>query len=195
MGSPKALIPLGGRTMLAWVVDELAPAFDEVLVSVAREGDLPAAAGGAHGTTVIADRHPGAGPLAGLEAGLAAAVHEAVFVVACDMPLVTRSLGRLLVEAVSGRDAAVPLVGRRPQPACAVYAKAVAPVVTRALETKRLRFSDLLDEIDVRFLEDADFARAGVGKEAFWSVNTPADLARVSALVSSAGEAPGGVPA
>ena len=192
MGYPKALLRVGGTTMLSRVLAELAPAFDQVLVSAHRAEDLPArASGGRAGVQVVTDLHPGAGPLAGLEAGIAASRHETVFAAACDMPFVTRGVARLVVMAAAGRQAAVPRPGGRAQPACAAYHRSVAPVVARALERGMLRFTGILDELDVRFLEDDELSRAGVGEETFWSVNTPADLARLVRLISGPPSRPG----
>ncbi|MCL2678566.1 MAG: NTP transferase domain-containing protein, partial [Clostridiales bacterium] len=62
----------------------------------------------------------GAGPLAGIEAGLRAATREWVFCLACDLPLVTPGLARTLAGAARGHEAAVPRRAGRAHPTCAV---------------------------------------------------------------------------
>src|SRR6266705_5347373 len=86
MGRPKAWIEVprsqGDTVLLRYVVERLAPAFSEVMVSFAQpeqmEQHLP--------YRVVFDRKPAAGPLAGLESGLISSRHDLVFAVACDMP-------------------------------------------------------------------------------------------------------------
>src|SRR5579872_7293996 len=85
MGRPKAWIPVGETVLLRYVADRLAPAFSEVVVAFAEpEQHVP--------YRVVFDRKRNSGPLAGLEAGLAAAHEEVLFAVGCDMPYVTEAL-------------------------------------------------------------------------------------------------------
>ena len=82
MGRPKALLQVGDATLVEWVAARLAPAFSQLLVSARDEAQVPQRLRG----HVVRDQRPGAGPLAGIEAGLAATPHEALVAVACDMP-------------------------------------------------------------------------------------------------------------
>src|SRR5688500_7809469 len=84
MGRDKALLPVGGRALVTIAADALRDAgASEVLViggdAVALQ-DL--------GLTLVVDRWPGEGPLAGLATALAAAHDEVVAVLACDLPFV-----------------------------------------------------------------------------------------------------------
>src|SRR5712692_1687436 len=102
MGRPKALLPYGGVTLIEHVAQTLAPVFDEVLVSANDPKSVPPSLR----QRLVHDLHLGAGPLAGIEAGLNAARHDTLFAVACDMPRVTATLARQVVEAAQGHDAA-----------------------------------------------------------------------------------------
>lgn len=170
MGSPKALLPVGDQALVQWIIASLAPAFDEVLVS--GPGSLlppelrPVA---------VADLHPGAGPLAGLEAGLKRARHDTLVAVACDMPLVTESLARLLVRSCRGHDAAVPRPAGRPEPACAAYRRSALPTIVQSVAEGRLAARQALISMDVRYLGEAELAAAGADRRTFWSINTPED--------------------
>ncbi|HEX6350159.1 MAG TPA: molybdenum cofactor guanylyltransferase [Candidatus Dormibacteraeota bacterium] len=141
MGRPKASLPFGEGTLLEHVIRQLSPACSEVLVS--GEGGL-------------SDLHPGAGPLAGIEAGLLAARHDLVFAVACDMPLLTAETARMVLAAAAGHDAAVPRVKGRPEPAAAAYRRSAASAITAALEAGRYRAADVLRELDVAWLDGLD---------------------------------------
>lgn len=163
MGSPKALLPVGDTTLIGWLAERLGGAFPEVLVS-ANDGLLVPT-----GLRMIRDRRPGGlGPLAGVEAGLAAAGNDALMVVACDMPRVTVELLERLIGLSDGHDAAVPRLGGRAEPACACYRRSAAWSIGAALDRGRLKAATALEEMDVAWLEDAD-------RKLFWNINAPKD--------------------
>ena len=167
MGRPKPLLPVQGTTLAEWIVRKLAPGFPQVLVAAPGEEGVPPEL---H-RYLVRDVHLGAGPLAGIEAGLAAASHPVMVAVACDMPRVTPALLRRLVDAIDGHDAAVPRVEGRPEPACAAYASTAAGPIAAALGAGRYRAGDALDELDVRWLDGED-------PDQFANLNTPADYQR-----------------
>ena len=172
MGRPKPLLPVGATTLLEWMIDRLGPHFAETLVAAgAARGRLPERLA-AH---VVLDLHLGAGPLAGVEAALSVARYEVVLAVACDMPHVTPHLARALVTACESFDAAVPRLGHRPEPACAAYARAAAGPIAAALARQRLRAADVLAELNVRYLDEAELAHVGAGPQTFANLNTPAE--------------------
>jgi len=172
MGQTKALLAVGSTTLLEWLIDRLGPHFREVLVSVAAPGaPLPPKLE----ATVVTDLHLRSGPLAGVEAALAAAAYDPLLVVAVDMPRVTPALARALVGACRGHDAAVPRLDGRPEPACAAYARSAAGPISASLRAERRRAADALAELDVRYLEEEELEAAGAGRRTFANLNTPAD--------------------
>lgn len=81
MGSDKAALSLDGRTLLERAAATFEGIAAETLLACGtspRYGEL--------GLPLVLDSSPGAGPLAGLEAGLARARTEWVAALACDMP-------------------------------------------------------------------------------------------------------------
>lgn len=164
MGRPKALLPVGELTLIEWVVSRLAPAFQDLLVAARDRSQLPPSLR----PHLVRDLHLGAGPLAGIEAGLAATRQPALVAVACDMPHVTVELVARLFEASEGHDAAVPRLGGRPEPTCAAYRLSAAGPIAAALGGGRRRVAEALEELDVAWLEGEDPAQ-------FASLNTPED--------------------
>jgi molybdopterin-guanine dinucleotide biosynthesis protein A len=160
MGQPKAGLRFGEGTLLDWMIGRLGPAFAEVLVSTNEAMRPPGRA------RIVPDLHPHAGPLAGIEACLAATTQGAAFVVACDMPLVTAELARAILDGLEGRQAAVPVIGGRPEPACAAYARSAAPIISAALDRGDRRAASILTDLDVNWLDGLD---AGL----FRNANTP----------------------
>jgi molybdopterin-guanine dinucleotide biosynthesis protein A len=167
MGRPKAWLEVGNTILLRWVVDRLAPDFIDVITAFAEpeqlEQPIP--------YRVVFDRKHSAGPLAGIEAGLAAARHDPVFVIACDMPYVTREVAVMAVAAARTCDAAVPRIDGKPEPVCAAYRRSALPHITEALNSGRRRAADVLAEMDVTWLEH-------VSEDVVRSLNTPDDYER-----------------
>lgn len=135
---------------------------------------------------LVTDRHPGLGPVAGLEAGLAAAPGPLCFAAACDLPfledVVVRALLRELEGFRPGGDpsgrAVVPVVDGRRQPLAAAYTAAAAPTARRCVEAGELRMDDLLGRLEVRTVLAGDVVPAGTGswRRPFTNVNRPEDL-------------------
>ncbi len=167
MGRPKAWLEVGNTILLRWVVDRLASDFIDVITAFAEPEQLEQPVP----YRVVFDRKRAAGPLAGIEAGLAAARHDPVFVIACDMPYVTREVAAMAVAASRTCDAAVPRIDGRPEPVCAAYRRSALPHITEALNSGLRRAADALAQMDVTWLEH-------VSGDVVRSLNTPDDYQR-----------------
>jgi molybdopterin-guanine dinucleotide biosynthesis protein A len=167
MGRPKAWLEVGNTILLRWVVDRLAPDFSEVVISFAEPEQLEQPVP----YRIVFDRKRSGGPMAGIEAGLAAARHDPVFAIACDMPYVTREVAAVAVAAARACDAAVPLIDGRAEPVCAAYRKSALPLIGEALDAGTRRAADVLGRMDVTWLQD-------IPGDVVRSLNTPDDYLR-----------------
>lgn len=202
MGRPKALLPFGDTTLLGRVVRRVAEVCPRVLVVVrdpavlSGEDDRAVLPAGRHAGPpageVVVDRFPGLGPLSGLHAGLLATETPTAVCVACDLPLVKPALLRLLADLAAGHDAAVPVVGGRPQPVCAAYHRSVADAAAEVLAQGGGAMRDLLARLRVRLVEEADLRRADPDLGSFLDVNTPADYREALARAQREADLPGG---
>jgi molybdopterin-guanine dinucleotide biosynthesis protein A len=174
MGRPKPWVEVGGTVLLRYVVERLAPAFSEVMVSFSEPEQMEQLVP----YRVVFDRKRAAGPLAGLEAGLMAARHEVLFAVACDMPYVTRPVAEIAVAAARSCDAAIPRHDGLFEPVCGAYRKTSLPAIVGALDAGKYTAHDVVEVMDVTWLEGLDPAQ-------FESLNTPADLERFNAALSA----------
>ena len=120
-GSDKAAAEVGGVSLLQRAVTLLESVLDEVWVSV-RPDQASDALRSRY--PCLEDRHPGAGPAAGLEAAHASGPGRAWLALACDQPGLTRAdLQRLVTERDPNAAATAycdPATGA-PQPLCAIY--------------------------------------------------------------------------
>lgn len=171
MGRDKSSLPFHGESLLGRVVRIVAPLVDEVLV-VARDGqampaDVPAA------IRVVRDETPGAGPLAGIAAGLAAARAGLVFATACDAPLLEPAVVRLLFERAASADAAVAVAGGFPNPLLAVYRTSVLPHAQALLAAGLRRPVFLFDRVRTDVVGEGDVRTVDPELRSFHDCDTP----------------------
>jgi molybdopterin-guanine dinucleotide biosynthesis protein A len=177
MGTDKALLTLGGTTLL----ERSAAAVRNAVGSVVVVGDPRRY--GRFGFPVIEDLYPGTGPLGGIHAALQHAAKEWSLVVACDMPGLDAVWLRRLVEETAGRadaDAMLPESGGRQQPLCAVYRRSCLPAFQGALEGGRYKMLDALAGLRVVRIEMGEEAR-------FRNVNTPEDWGDIQQALRALG--------
>ena len=174
MGRPKPWIEVGNTVLIRYVVDRLAGAFSELMVSFSEPEQMEQLIP----YRVVFDRKRNAGPLAGLEAGLLAAHNQVVFAVACDMPYVERATTEIAVAASGNSDAAIPRHEGLFEPVCGAYRKTALPAISGALDMGNYVAHDVVEHLDVTWLEDLDPAQ-------FESLNTPADLERFHAVLAA----------
>jgi molybdopterin-guanine dinucleotide biosynthesis protein A len=161
-GIAKHALVIDGESIFARQVRVLAPRVAEILVS---GPDIA-------GYRSVRDSIDGAGPLAGIAAGLAACTTPWLLVVAGDMPYLTGNLIDALIDATGDDLDAVGVRSRGlPEPLLCVLHTRVLPTVERALATHRFKASRILtdDGLRVRWIDAAD-------PEALRNVNSPEDL-------------------
>jgi molybdopterin-guanine dinucleotide biosynthesis protein A len=172
MGRDKALIRIDGVPLVRRVAAVVARVADPVLLAPGRPGRL-----GRIGYEEVLDHAPGAGPLAGLVAGLAASPHPLMAVVAVDMPFASARVLALLAGLHGGEDAVVPVTASGPQPLHAVYASSALVPLRAALEQGHLAVRQAVEGLRVRLVTEAEWKRADpTGRFAF-NLNRAEELA------------------
>lgn len=187
MGRPKALLPFGPERLIERQVRLLRPLCQELLI-VTNDPDSFAFLG----LPLVGDRAPGQGPLAGLEAGLAAASQPMALGVACDMPFLTEEVVTALYDLVVGRPVgagapaetnphagsplvAVPRTPAGPEPLCALWRREALPAIQGALAAGQRSPQRLLAQLPVAWLEGPTLAALGDPARLFLNCNTPTD--------------------
>jgi molybdenum cofactor guanylyltransferase len=165
-GSDKARALIDGRPLICRIAQAVAPHAQAIKV-VAAQADAYADLG----LATIADRTPGAGPLAGLQAALDDANEPWLLLLSCDLVQIEPAwIEKLLahrrddVKAVAFRD-------HHWQPLLALYHRELASEVDRRLVEGQLRMQDLLSSIPAAALPMPE------APPRVWQVNTPQDLA------------------
>jgi molybdenum cofactor guanylyltransferase len=138
------------------------------------------------GVEPVDDLVPGAASLGGIYTALASATTGHVLVVACDLPFLTASFLRRLVEqARPGDDAVVPRTRDGWQPLCAVYGRQLMEPVRLQIESGRLKIVDLLAAVRVREIGPEAIDELDPDGLLFFNVNGPADWQRANELAAA----------
>lgn len=168
-GIAKHEILVDGRTIFERQIAVLRPRVATILVS--SRVDIA-------GYRCVRDAVEGAGPLAGIAAGLAACETPWLLVVAGDMPYLTAELIDTLLAATDEMAEPIDLVGVRspnglPEPLLCVVNARVRPIVDARLAAKRFKASGLFTDegLVVRWLDDID-------PITLRNINSPEDLRR-----------------
>jgi molybdopterin-guanine dinucleotide biosynthesis protein A len=180
MGRDKALVDLGGTTLLRRAVNVVRAAGGEPMVlGPAR----PAAeTDGARQIDETGGKGGPGGPLAALECGLrAVAPSTQVVALACDLPCVTAGFLRQLVRSTPGWDAVVPRAADELQVLAAAYNATCLEAIVRARRRGERGLLGFLKEVRMRILEAEGLVQWG-GAALFLNVNTPEDLERARAI-------------
>ena len=178
-GRDKTAVEVDGVPMALRAVRALESLCDDVVLVSSR--DVPDSWG-----TVIPDRHPGLGPLAGIEAALRYGAEKnaaAVFILAAGLPhggpeIVAAVAAGLIPESASAPSLAAAASRRGEpdfEPLCAAYDIQCAEMVTQLLDGGEPAARALVEAVDGRKVAPTlDEARTVSG-----NVNVPADLDRI----------------
>lgn len=167
MGRDKALVTLGGKTLLERAISRWQGYGSMLQLSVGaaeRKSLAPV------GTTAVADVYPERGPLGGLHAGLRHTPTDLMLLVAVDSPWLTHAHADRLLEAIGTADACIYAVEGRPQPLFGLYRRScMTPAETLILHGEN-RMTELLGWVNTVVLPAEDSAP-------FRNLNTPEELA------------------
>jgi molybdopterin-guanine dinucleotide biosynthesis protein A len=176
MGRDKAFLDLGGRPLIAHVIERMAQVCAEVLVVA---GDVQPYAG--LDARLVEDRFRGVGVLGGLHAGLAAAAHELALAVGCDMPFLEPDLLRAFAGWAEGADVVVLRQGEQVEPLHGAYRRACLPAIEVAIRANRRRIISFFPHVRVRYVTLEDVIPFDPDLRSFRNVNTPEEWEAVRA--------------
>lgn len=147
-GMDKSMLPVKGIPMIAHIVRQLEPYFSEIIIGandMARYSFL--------GHRIVPDLEEEGGPLMGIYSCLTASDCDLNFVTACDIPDISISFIRKMVELSEGTDIVMPVSGRdRYEPLHAIYRKSVIPEAEVLIREKRYKITELFLKVNARFI-------------------------------------------
>lgn len=183
LGRDKAVEPFGGEPLISRVIRRLQSLTNETVVVVnseARGEELPLP----DAARIVVDIYPDSGSLGGIFSGLAAAVNDWGFVVACDMPFLNEELISRMLTLRQDCDAVVPVLDGYPEPTHSAYSKACLPHIERRLKANQLKIAGFFDDVRVRTVTDDEVDALDAERLSFFNVNTLEDLERAIDLAA-----------
>jgi molybdopterin-guanine dinucleotide biosynthesis protein A len=171
LGQDKTQIRLeSGLSLVEQSVSLLAEVADEIVVVTAgAHGNLP-------NVRWASDLHEGAGPLAGIYAGLLACTWSHALVAACDMPFLSGDLLRYMAGLPRDYDVLLPSLSRGVEPLHAVYSRACLEPARMLLETGRYSILELYGLVRTTYLSENEVSRYDPEGRSFFNINTQDQL-------------------
>lgn len=170
MGRDKALLTIDGERLVDRAVRRLGRVADPVILA---NGGRPISA---PGCISVDDAAPGAGPLAGMVAGMRRSDRPLTAVVAVDMPWFDVELLVQLASAWRDEEALIPVSPRGLEPLHGLYARGALPSLACALDAGRLRVLDVLATMRVRLVDVAAVAGSERAGRFAANLNEPDDF-------------------
>jgi molybdenum cofactor guanylyltransferase len=185
-GTDKALVELGGKTMLARTTELVASVCGEAII-VAAEGKYPHPP-----APLLADRWPGQGPLGGILTALQSSALRGSksiwnLIVSCDMPFLTRDWLEFLCQR-SERSAAQVVVAESAnglEPLCACWKTASASGVEAAFGSGVRKVTEAMKRLPMEVLDVSVWKRFDTEGRLFWNMNTPADYEEAKRILEA----------
>ncbi|ANS76173.1 hypothetical protein AWM70_17595 [Paenibacillus yonginensis] len=188
MGRNKALLQIGGRTVIGAIIEAMSPVCGQLVVS-SMQPDLYAFTG----LPVIPDSYEGAGPLAGIHAALDYSEQRWNLVCSCDHPFASRMLFEQLMDIAEQADetvdAVIPVYEGRGQPLVAAYRKRTFAQLDYCLQQGERRVRDWTDKLNVKPIEVGEWpdSRGFEAGLALFNMNRPEDYAEALRLAAELG--------
>lgn len=172
MGRDKLKLTVEGEPLLLRDLRRFSGVFSRVLVSTASPERYPEL-----GDIRVYDRYPGAGPLAGLHAALAAA-GEDIFLVGGDMPYADPEKAKKLISLCGDCDACVLTdEAGRWEPLFGYYRYSVLEKAETQLEAGQNRMAGLLSTLKLREVSLAELG--GGADDLLRNLNKPEDYEKL----------------
>ncbi len=179
MGTDKALLTVGGATLLARAVSLLEPLARAVVIvgppRLQKETNVK----------VVQDAYPECGPLGGIATALAAAEQKWNLIIACDLPYLTNEWLQYLIQraTISDGEAVMAENEKGWEPLCAMYRHSLGAKISAALERGVRKVTVGLEDAKVEIVSRAEWKKFDPRGRLFKNVNTPEDYAEARALL------------
>jgi len=175
MGSDKARVVLFGKPLLEHVSDQLEPLFADILVSVRKKRPEVL-------YPQVVDSAKARGPMVGIKSALERVTTEWVFVIACDMPLISARLIQHLAKIRNQHDVVVPYAFDRPQPLFGFYHKNCLPLMEERIKQGQRSMMHLLGDMNTCILGEQQVKMIDPAFKSLVNVNNMEDMKKVEHL-------------
>jgi len=172
-GSNKALVEIDGVRLVDRVAGVMQSIFQRVVLLTNTPEEYAYLQ-----MPMVEDLVKGFGPMGGIYTGLMTLSDEAGFFVACDMPFLSESLIRHMVDLKNDFHAVVPRMDWMLEPLHALYSKKCLPVISEAIRHHQHQILKCFAEMRVRYVDEAELRLWDPDLRSFFNINKPEDVPR-----------------
>jgi len=170
-GSNKALVKIGGVRLVDRVAGVMNSIFHRVILLTNTPEEYAYLQ-----MPMVEDIVKGFGPMGGIYTGLMTLPDEVGFFVACDMPFLSESLIRHMVDVRDDFDAVVPRMDWMLEPLHALYSKRCLPVIHKAIGQNQHQILKCFAALRVRYVDEEELRLWDPDLRSFFNINKPQDL-------------------
>jgi len=148
MGEDKGFLKLNGTTFMSYIIAALKPIVGEIII-VSNNSDYDV-----FNLKRVADIMEDSGPLAGLYSGLLRSETENNIVLSCDVPLISASVLKKLMEGFSPEVEVIQCESQgKTMPLVAMYKKQCMHPILKLLQTNERRLRFAIDQLEVKTIK------------------------------------------
>lgn len=163
MEKDKALLLLDGETFIKRISDQLKNNFRSSIIISEKNEDYFSV-----GLKTHQDIYNNCGPLGGIHSALKNSETKSVFIISCDLPLITSDIFQHLIKYSS--DVVVPSYKNIIQPLCGVYSRSLIPSLETFLNNGSRKVHDFIKTVNSIVVPFDSF---NFPVNPFMSINTP----------------------
>jgi molybdopterin-guanine dinucleotide biosynthesis protein A len=175
MGVNKSFLKLGNQTIIERIVNLMKSIFTEVIIITNTPDEykflkLP----------LYEDLYKWKGPLAGIHSALTHSQTEKVFVLSCDVPLMSKEIIEYIIEYKTDKSILFCEAAGFHQPLVGIYSKKILSAIEKFISDNEIgdkSFHQFLKKVDVEIIHPEKLSF--YNDEIFFNVNRPEDYAYI----------------
>jgi molybdopterin-guanine dinucleotide biosynthesis protein A len=174
-GINKSKIVIDGKTIISRIIETLDNTFEEIIIV----SNTPSEFKEFSDCNIIPDQFRNRGPISGIHSALKNTDCEALFIVAGDMPFLSKELIDKQIEYfnIIVCDILVPKIDKFIEPLHGIYRKSIVLKLEEFLEAgNNYAIHEFFKIVNVQYL---DFGGSEESKRAFTNINSPSDILTV----------------
>lgn len=181
MGTDKSFVTIGGKTIIERIIERTKDLGQTETLLISNQPEKYER----FGLKMFPDVYPDKGSLGGIYTAIYHSSTAYTLVIACDMPFVSTPLLQYMGTCIADHDIVVPRVDNYPEGLHAIYSKRCLAAIKPRLEANQLKVIGFYADLNVRYIDEAEYKDFDPQGLAFMNVNTPEELEQARQLEES----------
>ena len=186
MGRNKSLLKLNNKTIIEIIADKMESLFSKIILSTntPEEYNFP-------GIKSVHDIYKNCGPLGGIHASLKESATENIFVISCDVPLMSEEMIEYILNHKTNKPVVLCMDKGKIQPLVGIYSKKNIPVIedilkhhsdSNEIKDKKLSLNSFIKKCDTEIIETGNLSF--YNEKLFFNVNNQDDYEKIITIFS-----------